>query len=863
MKKVLLLGALAASVAANTYPNCEYDNCYRALINDGLQDKAKAFCFDWLAGTTTAASAIPTDFSNCNVQAASSACSCITYTATHTTGPTTTSTPPATTSTPPKTTGTSETPPTTTHTTSETPPTTTHTTSETPPTTTHTTSETPPTTTHTTIEKPPTNTPTTSKTEQSPTTTPTTQAPPATTKTSQATTKWTTSTICTTRTHTITSCPPEVTKCPGSGHTTVITETIPISTTVCPVTETQAPPTTTKATLGGNRSQREHSMTSIRSSPPNLAVPASPTSAVAQTGRPSMWTKSAQRKMARLYVYTTLPLLKIVDLVHSRMPGPAPGHESAHKKLNILLDKEPRWLHPSSKEDMDRRITELANSPTRIKSAIYAAHGHSRSMSSASRKSFSPQIPNTETSMRLENLAFPALHRLAVNLTPIQQASGVAEKAWTPHDDQSTMSIPSAGFSPSQAEDTADQPLFASFLRQTTRLSSSTNNTTGSFHRVLSGFPETYVQTVKKLVKRFTAPMAKKDFGHRDSFGNTVLHFLAARGSTCLLERSLESELCKSLMGAKNSAGQTFLHVLNLAILRDPDYVESLLDIVARKGHDIHARDHYGRSFFHLIRTGGHPEVLIRRIASRCNPKFYIARDAFGVTPAPSDSTMALQKLNFTALRSFSSIILPTDPGIAKESKLLESVRVAMQNPHFHDDEGRNGLHCLAMATLSTASIVHKYHLQSLHQDRVSRKRRKPENELDSSSSRLILRLELLTGLLDSGVDPNQHDNNGNTPLMAFVAELPEDDDYKVPPKILQLLLAKGANIHARNRRGETALHVAVRCGQKLAMRTLSERGANVHATDSAGRSLLDVADARMGLAEWERFGIASAERDE
>ncbi|OAA41271.1 ankyrin repeat protein [Metarhizium rileyi] len=645
--------------------------------------------------------------------------------------------------------------------------------------------------------------------------------------------------------------------------------------------------------------------------------------------------------MARLYVYTTLPLLKIVDLVHSRMPGPAPGHESAHKKLNILLDKEPRWLHPSSKEDMDRRITELANSPTRIKSAIYAAHGHSRSMSSASRKSFSPHIPNTETSMRLENLAFPALHRLAVNLTPIQQASGVADRAWTPHDDQSTMSIPSAGFSPSQAEDTADQPLFASFLRQTTRLSSSTNNTTGSFHRVLSGFPETYVQTVKKLVKRFTAPMAsqsslshysegystsqtwvdkedrppeldgrpfpipsdflnidayhnnmqcyftydgteshhcscsvalatcvlpwvtcegltsvgqriltdgprEKDFGHRDSFGNTVLHFLAARGSTCLLERSLESELCKSLMGAKNSAGQTFLHVLNLAILRDPNYVESLLDIVARKGHDIHARDHYGRSFFHLIRTGGHPEVLIRRIASRCNPKFYIARDAFGVTPAPSDSTMALQKLNFTALRSFSSIILPTDPGIAKESKLLESVRVAMQNPHFHDDEGRNGLHCLAMATLSTASIVHKYHLQSLHQDRVSRKRRKPENELDSSSSRLILRLELLTGLLDSGVDPNQHDNNGNTPLMAFVAELPEDDDYKVPPKILQLLLAKGANIHARNRRGETALHVAVRCGQKLAMRTLSERGANVHATDSAGRSLLDVADARM-----------------
>ena len=42
-------------------------------------------------------------------------------------------------------------------------------------------------------------------------------------------------------------------------------------------------------------------------------------------GRPAKWTKSAQRKMARLYLYTTLPLGLIVRLVHAHSPESAPG----------------------------------------------------------------------------------------------------------------------------------------------------------------------------------------------------------------------------------------------------------------------------------------------------------------------------------------------------------------------------------------------------------------------------------------------------------------------------------------------------------------------------------------------------------
>ncbi|KAH8895486.1 hypothetical protein GQ53DRAFT_52325 [Thozetella sp. PMI_491] len=80
----LLLAQLAAAGAVEkrwTYPDCEPDNCYRNLIDDRFKDEAKAFCPQFLAGTTTAPSAIPTDFNNCdgNIAAVSSACSCITY----------------------------------------------------------------------------------------------------------------------------------------------------------------------------------------------------------------------------------------------------------------------------------------------------------------------------------------------------------------------------------------------------------------------------------------------------------------------------------------------------------------------------------------------------------------------------------------------------------------------------------------------------------------------------------------------------------------------------------------------------------------------------------------------------------------
>jgi hypothetical protein len=150
------------------------------------------------------------------------------------------------------------------------------------------------------------------------------------------------------------------------------------------------------------------------------------------------------------------------------------------------------------------------------------------------------------------------------------------------------------------------------------------------------------------------------------------------------------------------------------------------------------------------------------------------------------------------------------------------------------------------MASLSVKSFMDKANLTPTSQGRHRKRGKTAEEMLDSSEERLQLRLSLAEGLLNAGVDPNHYDTYGNTPLMAFCAELPEDDDYKTGPAIIQALLEHGANIEARNRSGETALHIAVRCGRKLAVKKLIEEKASVHVRDAAGRGVLALADAKM-----------------
>ncbi|KAK8141671.1 hypothetical protein G3M48_010098 [Beauveria asiatica] len=668
----------------------------------------------------------------------------------------------------------------------------------------------------------------------------------------------------------------------------------------------------------------------------------------ATTGRPAMWTRFHQCKMVCLYVYTTLPLQKIVKVVHHKTPpNRCPGHDSANKNLNTLLDKEPRWLHPRTHEDMGRRLEQLALSPSRMPSRLNDTP-YGRASSYATEPSFlhAPFKSNGSTSPAL--LGVPQ-HSMASRSAPTSPTSSYqAFAAWSPSQPCKT---PSA--STYHPKEEHDRMLFAPFLRRATMTSSSTTTSTSSLKTILADYSPAYRSAVKGLMRRlpkffscsrdvspFSEPISavmdwlddgagptpytgtpfplpgdflsidkymqlpqmlnqvcrsvlnsaarellqvpatslpwvtpngltekgsrilagcirESDFSEVDVFGNTLLHFVAARGHTadlCGIIRQLKDG---DILQQANTAGQTFLHVMAQGTTETPSFMTELIRSL-RQDHDvdIYAQDHYGRNFFHMLWANGVgqtilDDILADDIFKSDDFKRWSTRDAFG-----EDLRISAPRVTHDLAADYT---LPPDSAIDPVESNASSVELQLvhfinhdvkQNPRAENSDGRNGLHCLAAVNFGLASIPTALGMSGDTGGASPRGRRRTsggsKKETGSSEGPMKTRLDSLRDVLNWGVCANAYDANGNTPLMAFVAQLPEDGNYKLGPRILEILIEAGGNVDARNRAGETALHIAIRCGRKLAAKALVDQGANVYARDALGRSVLDVADAKI-----------------
>jgi ankyrin repeat protein len=175
------------------------------------------------------------------------------------------------------------------------------------------------------------------------------------------------------------------------------------------------------------------------------------------------------------------------------------------------------------------------------------------------------------------------------------------------------------------------------------------------------------------------------------------------------------------------------------------------------------------------------------------------------------------------------------DALVYKHARLLETATAAIASPGIRDSEGRNGLQCLAEAALDIDKTTAP--------GDSSKKRKRDQTKPDSSPKCLTFRYELVQKMVYLGVDVNNYDKSGNTVLMAFVTHFPDGEDDKTLAKLFRYLIENGANVQWRNRRGETALHIAVRLGHKVATRVLLESGANVHSRTCEGKGALAVGE--------------------
>jgi ankyrin repeat protein len=85
--------------------------------------------------------------------------------------------------------------------------------------------------------------------------------------------------------------------------------------------------------------------------------------------------------------------------------------------------------------------------------------------------------------------------------------------------------------------------------------------------------------------------------------------------------------------------------------------------------------------------------------------------------------------------------------------------------------------------------------------------------------------------LLAAGMDPDERDANGVTPLMRFVMEGNDD--------AVQRLLAKDADVNAKDITGATALMAAAGYGRTAIVQLLLDRGAQVNASGNEGDTAL------------------------
>ncbi|KAH9896181.1 hypothetical protein F4778DRAFT_257720 [Xylariomycetidae sp. FL2044] len=345
-----------------------------------------------------------------------------------------------------------------------------------------------------------------------------------------------------------------------------------------------------------------------------------------------------------------------------------------------------------------------------------------------------------------------------------------------------------------------------------------------------------------------------------DAFGNTIFHYYAAVGHPQLSMLNLVQWGVNQLgghVGHTNTAGQTLLHVLNPSWFDEGSRLGELLTILKNGGCDILATDVYGRNVFHIFHSikKGETRIPIQSL----DWKLVNRRDAFGLkpmvrpnrSPAEHDINQLGQRVESTYLDSEGHspprLEIPSDLSegacIGPHTELLKVINTAMNvdqpEPLFEDSQGRNALHCLAEVTLDW-----KYTEGASRKER-KRKHSEASAEQDAPTDQSTPRLNYLDGLLLAHVDANHYDLTGHTPLMMFVMKSRDDSraDKFETISAIRKLAAAGAKIEARNRVGETALHIAARMGKTNALKQLLELKANPNVRNIHGDGILDVID--------------------
>ncbi|KAF6800122.1 ankyrin repeat protein [Colletotrichum sojae] len=210
----------------------------------------------------------------------------------------------------------------------------------------------------------------------------------------------------------------------------------------------------------------------------------------------------------------------------------------------------------------------------------------------------------------------------------------------------------------------------------------------------------------------------------------------------------------------------------------------------------------------------------LENVVGRSSP---IHEEAVSRDPVGSARIEALWRLDLAAPEENASLV----DFAAYEVRILGVVREAIEKPQTEDAQGRNGLHCLAVAIFARLKYLFSGLLETSAFSRRRGWTRWTLNDQAETTSRAQLARNAWSQaanytslLLDAGVDLNSYNSFGNTVLMDFVAFLPEQAGNLQTMEILQTLinaalkalLKAGARISARDADGRDAVTILTDC---------------------------------------------------
>ncbi|KAK8134238.1 ankyrin repeat protein [Apiospora sp. TS-2023a] len=616
-------------------------------------------------------------------------------------------------------------------------------------------------------------------------------------------------------------------------------------------------------------------------------------------GRPKEWTDPRARRLARLYVFTSLKVEQILDLITDEVF--TPGKEAASKHLNKLLGKDPRWIRPKDVDEQRERIDGLKKSD--------------RARGSRKHRCHSEDQQQAHHGNALQDGYYPQVKAESIDGTTITASSAPSldksEEKSEQHDlynwngPDSMQPVTFFNNYNNASRSSLSRFCFQSPARQGTTLTTSTDfsNCSGyqSMREKLEADPKyerSDYKDIFRVLKRFTlsadatseksqssSPVNQRQHaqeGHldraytvpsdfldvvpvlqeemiditswSDSFGNTRFHQLAtaewcdARLIAFVQEASHDPHY-RAALAATNTAGQTLLHALHDNWFGNETELSKLLNVLRHVQFDFYATDVYGRSFFHILRQHKLGSERMRSITQQFDLHTLNRRDAFGIRPmiARASTTTSLQE---TPARLTIPSTDASQTKLVQEAQLLKIINQILLSNNKHtveDSQGRNGLHCLAEVKLGLGAAQGQ-----VPPNRSAKRKIDSNGEPDNEVYPLSKRGEFLETLLAAKTDVNHYNNTGDTVLMAFIIHTQDDSEHDDLKLIIKRLIDAGAKLEARNRNGETALQVAARLGRKFIVKVLLEHGANIHVRNHEGVSILEDLDRRVQVTEDE-----------